>query len=98
MFMVWRRLFKVGAIQRPTVNRNSLGIETLESRTLPSGIPLDFGNAPLPYPGALADDGARHVITLGGPTLGDTIGEEADIQPSDDADGVHFLTPLIGAA
>ncbi|MCH8043065.1 MAG: tandem-95 repeat protein, partial [Planctomycetes bacterium] len=45
----------------------------------------DFGDAPLPYPTTLADDGARHEAT--GPTLGATRDADLDGQPSTDADG-----------
>jgi hypothetical protein len=46
---------------------------------------FDFGDAPAPYPTALADDGARHEST--GPTLGPTRDGELDGQPTALADG-----------
>ena len=47
--------------------------------------PLDFGDAPAPYPTLLADDGARHDATR--PTLGANRDTEADGQPTANADG-----------
>jgi hypothetical protein len=59
-----------------------LKIEPLEDRRL---LAVDFGDAPDPYPTTLADDGARHEAV--GPRLGAARDEEADGQPSTDADG-----------
>ncbi|NQU26506.1 MAG: hypothetical protein HQ567_34905 [Candidatus Nealsonbacteria bacterium] len=67
-------------------------------------LPLDFGDAPSPYPTLLADNGARHVIVLGF-HLGAAVDEESDGQPSpaangddnsgiDDEDGVDFTSQL----
>ena len=46
---------------------------------------FDFGDAPDPYPTTLADDGARHEVI--GPTLGALRDEDADGQPTADANG-----------
>ncbi len=43
---------------------------------------LDFGDAPSPYPTLLPNNGARHVIVIGGPYLGFT-----GNQPDPEADG-----------
>lgn len=59
--------------------------------------PLDFGDAPAPYPTELADDGARHILASGGPILGVTVDSETDGQPDsmaingdgNDEDGVR---------
>ena|GEM_PF-749008 len=67
---------------------------------------LDFGDAPVPYPTTLKDNGARH--SPGGPRLGTQLDTEEDGQPDanalgddnsppgnkDDEDGVVFLTAL----
>ena len=66
---------------------------------------FDFGDAPAPYPTLLADDGARHQITVTGPRLGAAIDADADGLPdaaalgddnlvTDDEDGVTFVDPL----
>ena len=86
-----------------------------------TNVQLDFGDAPtggvemltggrayvVGYPTLLAQDGARHLITVGGPTLGPTIDAEADGQPTpaadgddidldgDDEDGVTFTQPTL---
>ena len=70
--------------------------------TIYIGTPLDYGDAPAPYPTLLADNGARHAI-ISGFSLGPTVRVNADGQPSDDAtgdddeDGVTFdpTTPLL---
>ncbi|QDV43655.1 hypothetical protein Enr13x_35120 [Stieleria neptunia] len=54
-----------------------LGGEVLERRDL---LASDFGDAPSPYPTALAADGARHIAT--GPTLGFLRDTESDGVPS----------------
>ncbi|MGC8990643.1 MAG: GEVED domain-containing protein, partial [Verrucomicrobiia bacterium] len=68
--------------------------------------PLDFGDAPSPYPTTLRENGAYHMIA--GPKLGSLVDSERDGQPSaaadgddknpvgaaNDEDGVVFLTPL----
>lgn len=70
---------------------------------------LDFGDAPLPYPTLLANNGARHTqsgVGAAGLRLGDQVDTEADGQPSpgadgddtnnlDDEDGVVFLNPIV---
>ena len=71
---------------------------------------MDFGDAPLPYPTLLEDDGARHILVQGGPHfslgfLGEPDGE-ADGHSSPDAlgddhdqnadeGGVYFASPLL---
>ncbi len=47
--------------------------------------PLDFGDAPAPFPTLVADDGARH--ELGGPLLGACVDSEADGQAAPASDG-----------
>ena len=58
--------------------------EPLEPRYL---LNIDFGDAPLPYPVTLADNGARH--TEAGPTLGATRDTEEDgtNSPAANSDG-----------
>ncbi|HPU07206.1 MAG TPA: GEVED domain-containing protein [Thermogutta sp.] len=67
--------------------------------------PVDFGDAPAPYPTLRADNGARHRIVRGF-HLGRYVDYELDGQPSAtatgddtvglaDEDGVVFLTPLL---
>ena len=51
----------------------------------PQALPLDFGDAPSPYPTLLADAGAHHGDI--GPKFGATRDVEADGQPSSNADG-----------
>lgn len=66
--------------------------------------PLDFGDAPAPYPTLAAADGARHFL-LAGPRLGAGADGENDAQPNslasgddlsgdNDEDGVLFATAL----
>ena len=50
-----------------------LRLEGLEPRRL---LAIDFGDAPLPYPTTLAENGAQHEAT--GPQLGATRDTEAD--------------------
>ncbi|MCP4542246.1 MAG: DUF11 domain-containing protein [Chloroflexi bacterium] len=71
--------------------------------------PLDMGDLPEgPYPTTLPQDGARHMILpLANPTLGATVDDEIDGQPSsdatgddlagatDDEDGVRLESPII---
>ncbi len=64
---------------------------------------FDYGDAPLPYPTAAANSGARHKIETGF-HLGASVDQEFDGQPDvqatgddlrgDDEDGVHLLSPL----
>ncbi len=65
----------------------------------------DFGDAPSPYPTTLVDDGARHDLVSGAPSLGSAPDADPDGQPNADAtgddtaavsdeDGVVFLDPL----
>lgn len=67
--------------------------------------PVDFGDAPAPYPTLRADGGARHRIVRGF-HLGQLVDYELDGQPNStatgddsndlaDEDGVVFLTPLL---
>ncbi|MGQ9504528.1 MAG: GEVED domain-containing protein [Thermogutta sp.] len=67
--------------------------------------PVDFGDAPAPYPTLQADGGARHRIVRGF-QLGQYVDYELNGQPSStatgddsvdlaDEDGVVFLTPLL---
>ncbi len=69
-----------------------------------SVFPVDFGDAPAPYPTLAANDGARHRVQ--GPRLGSLVDSEPDGFPSanadgddtnasDDEDGVVFAGPLI---
>ncbi|HEY0456556.1 MAG TPA: immunoglobulin domain-containing protein, partial [Verrucomicrobiae bacterium] len=61
---------------------------------------MDFGDAPLPYPTMLTNDGARHII-VPGVYLGHGVSYEPDGQPDPQAtadsldDGVVFLTSLV---
>lgn len=78
---------------------SQLHLEVLETRTL---LAADFGDAPVPYPTLLADNGARHEEL--GPMLGATRDTEADGTPSAaadgdgvDEDGVTFGTLQVGA-
>jgi hypothetical protein len=64
----------------------------------------DFGDAPLPYPTTLAENGAEHVITVGAPNLGATVDSESDGTHSTAADadgadeeGVTFGMMRVGA-
>ena len=66
----------------PKANWTRLAVEPLEARRL---LAVDFGDAPDPYPTTLADDGARHEAI--GPMLGGSRDEEADGQPTSDANG-----------
>ena len=82
---------------RRTSSRRLL-FEPLEDRYL---LAADFGDAPLPYPTTLAEDGARHEAT--GPTLGMNRDTETDGTHSADAsadgadeDGVMFGTVQVG--
>ncbi|MDA1275612.1 MAG: HYR domain-containing protein [Verrucomicrobia bacterium] len=73
-----------------------------------AGVPLDFGDAPAPYPTLRRDNGAQHGI-LQGFQLGERIDGEPDGQPDtnalgddsvsaaggDDEDGVSFAGSLI---
>ncbi|MBC7335729.1 MAG: hypothetical protein H5U01_05580, partial [Clostridia bacterium] len=67
--------------------------------------PVDFGDAPAPYPTLRADGGARHRVVRGF-SLGQLVDYELDGQPNPtatgddssdqaDEDGVVFLTPLL---
>jgi len=67
--------------------------------------PVDFGDAPAPYPTLRADGGARHRVVRGF-SLGRLVDYELDGQPNPtatgddtsdlaDEDGVVFLTPLL---
>jgi YD repeat-containing protein len=61
----------------------------------------DYGDAPLPYPVTIAENGARHRV--GSLFLGDAIGVHVDGLPDTDAEGdegdngVRLITTLIGA-
>ncbi len=64
--------------------------------------PIDYGDAPSPYPTLIANDGASH--SAGGPRLGATIDFEANGQPNTDAtgdgadeDGLSLVSPLLTA-
>lgn len=74
------------------------------------GLPIrgfDFGDAPSPFPTALAGNGAHHLLTSGGPVLGSRADAEADGQPDplaigddqngpfDDEDGIELTAPLV---
>ena len=79
--------------------RRRLRIELLEARRLLAA--GDYGDAPLPYPVTLAEDGARHTDV--GPRLGATRDNETDGTHSAaadadgaDEDGVTFGTIQIG--
>jgi len=49
---------------------------------------VDFGDAPdANYPTLLASNGARHILTASGPTLGPSADSEPDGQPTANADG-----------
>ena len=83
----------------------------VEDYVIDSGIeesPLDFGDAPDPnYPTLRSNNGARHnILASGNPTMGSTVDDESDGQPttgadgddtdgSDDEDGVTFNTSLV---
>ncbi|MCP3957496.1 MAG: DUF11 domain-containing protein [bacterium] len=68
---------------------------------------FDHGDAPASYPSLRADDGARHLLPIGGPILGsradaetdglpdaDAAGDDQDGTP-DDEDGIVFVGALI---
>jgi hypothetical protein len=84
-------------VKRAAFNRR-LRLETLESRL---ALAADFGDAPLPYPTTLAENGASHEAI--GPTLGATRDTEAngthsaaaDADGADD-DGVLFGSIRVG--
>ncbi len=71
----------------------------------PAPATMDLGDAPLPYPTLIDDDGARHVAV--GPTLGPERDLEADGQPSavsdgddlagdtNDEDGIQFVEDVV---
>ena len=59
-------------------------IDSLETRAL---LAMDFGDAPVPYPVTLAENGARHTVTLGTPRFGNSVDTEADGVHSSMADG-----------
>src|SRR5207249_212674 len=73
-------------------------------------VPLDFGDAPAPYPTLLSQNGARHVITGSGPFLGNVPPDaESNGQPNsaatgddndglDDEDGVTTVLNATGGA
>ncbi|MCP5475573.1 MAG: VCBS repeat-containing protein [Rhodanobacteraceae bacterium] len=78
----------------------------VESAKVSSGIAVDYGDAPVPYPTLQASNGASHV--LAGPTLGALRDAETDGVPSvaadgddlagsDDEDGVSFGVAQVGA-
>jgi hypothetical protein len=82
-------------------------VQGLDAIAFPPTQPLDYGDAPLPYPTILALNGARH--TPGGPFLGNVAPDlEGDGQPnngangddvngaSDDEDGVTVLLNAAG--
>ena len=83
----------VKARQRSRKSGHTLGpVDALEDRVL---LAADFGDAPAPYPVAIANDGAQHEVS--GPTLGQTVDSEADGVNSSlaagdgaDEDGVVF--------
>ncbi len=72
--------------------------------------PADYGDAPAPYPTTLAQNGARHLPSLGGPVLGNVAPDtEPDGLPSanalgddsnntDDEDGVVTLLHSVAGA
>jgi predicted outer membrane repeat protein len=102
-----------GAVDLATLNagNNTLSI-LLNQRDTSHDIPgqdtgsgQDYGDAPAPYPTLLADNGARHTLAVGGPTLGSSVGGDADGQPEtralgddndgqDDEDGVSHASLL----
>ena len=90
------KLIQVAASSMPRV----------ESAKVSSGIAVDYGDAPVPYPTLQASNGASHV--LAGPTLGALRDAETDGVPSvaadgddlagsDDEDGVSFGVAQVGA-
>jgi VCBS repeat-containing protein len=92
------------ARRRKAVSRAGKQIEELERRIV---LASDFGDAPLPYPTTIAENGAQHVAV--GPTLGSQRDTEANGIHSttangddttgnpDDEDGVTFGTLQIGS-
>ncbi|GAB6185874.1 GEVED domain-containing protein [Thermopirellula anaerolimosa] len=79
--------------------------EVEDYRTAVVDAPLDFGDAPAPYPTLAADGGARHRVVRGF-HLGQSVDYELDGQPDAtatgddntdqaDEDGVIFNTPLL---
>src|SRR5689334_11556474 len=62
--------------------------------------PMDYGDAPFPYPTLLSSNGARHAI-VSGIMLGPAISADQDGQPDPSAaldsgdDGVIFASPLV---
>ncbi len=90
--------FSVKPMRYPGIHDRELRLEPLEQRCL---LTLDFGDAPLPYPTLLAEDGARHEAV--GPTLGATRDGELDGAHSAsanadgaDEDGVSFGPLQVG--
>jgi 6-phosphogluconolactonase (cycloisomerase 2 family) len=81
------------------------GLRQQANKVFFNAVPLDFGDAPAPYPTTLSEDGARHTPT--GPTLGTGRDSETDatrdanatgddLNDSDDEDGVTFGTITVG--
>lgn len=95
---------RLSARRRTRASRASRQIEELERRIV---LASDFGDAPLPYPTTIAENGAQHVAV--GPTLGSQRDTEANGIHSttangddttgnpDDEDGVTFGTLQIGS-
>ncbi|QDV46478.1 FG-GAP repeat protein [Stieleria neptunia] len=86
---------------RRRVDGRRLGLELLELRlALTTGVAIDCGDAPAPYPTALSEDGARHIAT--GVKLGATRGEDSVCQHTPNAlghstdDGVSFGRVQVG--
>jgi hypothetical protein len=68
------RRFRINTLTRAI--RASFYI-TAVSGTVSSVLAADFGDAPLPYPTTVAENGAEHTAAAG-PTLGNSYDDEAD--------------------
>ncbi|MDH7502007.1 MAG: GEVED domain-containing protein, partial [Verrucomicrobiota bacterium] len=98
--------FLFAAVQFPPLLAAGIAL-LLPNTGLTQTQPLDFGDAPSPYPTTLRENGAYHMIA--GPKLGSLVDSERDGQPSaaaggddknpvgaaNDEDGVVFPAPLI---
>ena len=87
--------------EEPLPNGGIINLGAYGNTEQASESPLDFADAPSPYPTLLASDGARHVAT--GPTLGSARDSEADGQPTamangDDTNGTADEDGVVGAS
>ncbi|QEG38917.1 tandem-95 repeat protein [Roseimaritima ulvae] len=74
-----------------TLAPNRLNLETQFTILMP-GVGLDFGDADLPYPTELANNGARHTLTTDRELrLGNEVDNERDGQPGNHDDDVDVI-------